>query len=159
MTPGDIMATNTPSDTQVPSYDAASNLFKWIAAGGGGGGGGSSSFSDGAYNVWILIDPNTDFEVGTLTFELTSTCACLIVSSARMYTDLPGYYVFFWLEIDGTIYDQTLTEWSGETTILSRALDLSAGSHTVRIMARRNWDADNTAYIYHWRINALCAPK
>jgi len=32
--PGDIEATNTPADTQVPSYDALSGLFKWVAAGG-----------------------------------------------------------------------------------------------------------------------------
>jgi len=35
--PAKLDATNAPSDTQVPSYDAASNLFKWIAAGGGAG--------------------------------------------------------------------------------------------------------------------------
>jgi len=34
--PGDLEATNTPADTQVPSYDAASSLFEWVAGGAGG---------------------------------------------------------------------------------------------------------------------------
>ena len=33
--PVDLRATNAPSDTLVPSYDALSGLFKWIAGGGG----------------------------------------------------------------------------------------------------------------------------
>jgi hypothetical protein len=37
VTPIKLSATGSPADTNLPSYDAATGLFKWVAAGGAGG--------------------------------------------------------------------------------------------------------------------------
>jgi len=52
--PVDLRATNAPSDTLVPSYDALSGLFKWIA-----GGGGPPAVHDKTYHTSPTL-PDTD---------------------------------------------------------------------------------------------------
>ena len=43
----DLLATNSPSDNQIPSYDDATKKFTWVDNEGGGGSGGyTASFTN-----------------------------------------------------------------------------------------------------------------
>jgi len=86
--PGDIEATNTPADTQVPSYDLPSNLFKWVTAAGGN---------------WSLVEEITlavnasylDF----LNLDINTCRTYLLTMNARTLDDS---YLYLFAETDYT---------------------------------------------------------
>lgn len=103
--PTDLRATNAPSDTLVPSYDALSGLFKWIA-----GGGGPPAVHDKTYHTSPTLPDNDAHKTATPIDhpDASITPAKLEVTNSPSDTQVPSYDalsgLFKWIPIKTSLF-------------------------------------------------------
>ena len=93
-----ILATNSPVDNYIPSYDSATGKFTWVANTGGGGGAGDITGVDLTGCVGISIDSETNTESGAY----SSTITCNLEGTELASTGETGTSKFLRVDGDGT---------------------------------------------------------
>jgi len=134
-----LLATNTPTDNYVPSYDIATGQFTWVENAGGGGGGGSmtSVKSNGSAvggSDIVTLDFSSDFGVaetpdteinitiGTLNQNTTGSAATLTTARAiALAGDVTGTANF-----DGSVGISITSTIANDAVTYAKMQDTSA---------------------------------
>ena len=113
-----ILATNSPVDNYIPSYDSATGKFTWVANTGGGGGAGDITGVDLTGGVGISIDSETNTESGAY----SSTITCNLEGTELASTGETGTSKFLRVDGDGTCSWQVPPDT--DTTYTKASFDL-----------------------------------